>query len=64
VGRIEKLLHKKFSHRKIVGEWFEDKDNDLISLIENEFETFMLLGITLEEVSPTIMATNVIMENI
>ena len=60
VGRIEKLLHKKFIHRKIVGEWFEDKDNDLIELMENEFETFKLLGITVEEVSPTIMATNII----
>lgn len=60
VGRIEKLLHTKFAHRNIVGEWFKDSDNDLIGLIENEIETFKLLGISLEEVPTNIMSNNVI----
>lgn len=60
VGRIEKLLHTKFTYRKIIGEWFTDKDDDLIELIENEFETFKLLGISVEEVPSNLMSHNVI----
>lgn len=56
IKKIEKLLHKKFSNRKIVGEWFEDKDNTLITEVEKEVMTLRLLDIDIEEVSPDKMS--------
>ena len=55
-GKVEKILHKKFVHRNIVGEWFEDKENDLINLMEGEFETFKLMGIDVENIDPSLMS--------
>ncbi len=63
VGRVEKLLHKKFAHKNIVGEWFEDKDNQLITEVEKEIMTLRLLDIQIEEVSPSLMSKLVLVEN-
>lgn len=63
IGRVEKLLHKKFVQRNIIGEWFEDKDNVLITEVEKEIMTLRLLDIDIEEVSPTRMSKLVSLEN-
>lgn len=63
VGRVEKLLHKKFKDRNVVGEWFEDNDNLLITEIEKEIMTLRLLDIDIEEVSSTKMSKSIIVEN-
>lgn len=56
IKKIERLLHKKFLSRKIVGEWFEDKNNTLITEVEKEVMTLRLLDIDIEEVSPGVMS--------
>ena len=56
IKKIERLLHKKFLSRKIVGEWFEDKNNTLITEVEKEVMTLRLLDIDIEEVSPSVMS--------
>ncbi len=56
VKKIERILHKKLSDRKIVGEWFEDTNNTLITEVEKEIMTLKLLDIDIEEVSPSIMS--------
>ena len=55
IKKIERLLHKKFLNRKIVGEWFEDMNNTLITEVEGEIMTLRLLGIDIEEVSHSII---------
>lgn len=49
ISKIEKTLHKKFKDRNIVGEWFEDSNNDLIHLVRKEIKTFNLLDMEIKE---------------
>jgi hypothetical protein len=56
IGKIEKLLHTKFSERRIIGEWFEDENNTIIADIEREIMTLRLLEIDIKEINPTIMS--------
>lgn len=50
IHKVEKLLHKKFNDRKIIGEWFEDVDNDILEKIEKEITYMRLLDIDIDEV--------------
>ncbi len=50
IHKVEKILHKRFANRNIVGEWFEDPNNDMIEIIEKELIYLRLLDIDIEEV--------------
>ncbi len=49
VGKLEKILQKTFIDRKIIGEWFTDKDNDLVDLVRKELLKFTILDIDIKE---------------
>ena len=50
IHKVEKILHKKFNNRSIVGEWFDDMDNNMIREIEREISLLKLLDIEIDEV--------------
>jgi hypothetical protein len=50
IHKVEKILHKKFEDRKIIGEWFEDMDNNIVQEIEKEIMLLRLLEIDIEEI--------------
>jgi hypothetical protein len=50
IHKVENILHKKFEDRKIIGEWFEDADNNIIKEIEKEITLLRLLEIDIDEI--------------
>jgi hypothetical protein len=50
IHKVERILHKKFENRKIIGEWFEDNDNTIIEKVEKEIMYLRLLDIEIVEV--------------
>lgn len=51
VGVVEKFLQSKFKENHIIGEWYDDKDNKLLSIIDEEINRIKLLGIDIKPVS-------------
>lgn len=64
IGKIEKLLHKKFEKRNVIGEWFEDENNSLITEIEKEIMTLRLMDMYIEEVPTYLMSKYILEDNL
>jgi hypothetical protein len=56
IGKVEKLLLKKFEDKWIIGEWFKDEDDTLVREIEKEIMTLRLLDIDIKEVHRDLMS--------
>jgi hypothetical protein len=49
IGKLEKILHKTFSDRRIIGEWFTDKEGDLVHLVRKELLKYTILDMDIKE---------------
>lgn len=50
IHKIERILHKKFNDRNVIGEWFEDHKNDIVDKIDKEINLLKLLDIDIDEI--------------
>ncbi len=48
---VEKFLQSRFKENHIIGEWYEDPDNKLLSKVDEEINLIKLLGIDIKPVS-------------
>tara|TARA_Y100000593_G_scaffold67698_1_gene124463 strand:+ start:177 stop:878 length:702 start_codon:yes stop_codon:yes gene_type:complete len=51
VKEVEKILHERFKDYRIIGEWFDDKENNLLDEIYNFLKYLSRLGINYNEIN-------------